>query len=113
MTTILGSEYPKPPEAYHGEPDTRRVIRGRNLDPRPSQKAFNHSPDGFAWGYGGSGPAQLALAILLDMGLDEGDALRLHQEFKNDIIAPLPEHFTLPITKVKLWISRHRLSRGG
>lgn len=27
---------------------------------------FNHSPDGFEWGYGGSGPAQLALAILAD-----------------------------------------------
>lgn len=23
----------------------------------------NHSPDGFEWGYGGSGPAQLALAM--------------------------------------------------
>ena len=26
----------------------------------------NHSPTGFAWGYGGSGPAQLSLAILVD-----------------------------------------------
>lgn len=26
----------------------------------------NHSPDGFNWGYGGSGPSQLALAILID-----------------------------------------------
>ena len=26
----------------------------------------NHSPTGFEWGYGGSGPAQLALAILAD-----------------------------------------------
>jgi hypothetical protein len=25
---------------------------------------MNHSPDGFQWGYGGSGPAQLALGIL-------------------------------------------------
>src|SRR5262245_55620958 len=36
------------------------------LSARRSQAVFNHSPDGFAWGYGGSGPAQLALAILLD-----------------------------------------------
>lgn len=33
---------------------------------RPRHDLFNHSPDGFAWGYGGSGPAQLALAILAD-----------------------------------------------
>lgn len=26
----------------------------------------NHSPDGFEWGYGGSGPAQLALALCID-----------------------------------------------
>lgn len=26
----------------------------------------NHSPTGAEWGYGGSGPAQLALAILSD-----------------------------------------------
>lgn len=26
----------------------------------------SHSPTGFEWGYGGSGPAQLALAILAD-----------------------------------------------
>src|SRR5262249_40617485 len=26
----------------------------------------NHSPTGFEWGYGGSGPAQLALAIIAD-----------------------------------------------
>ena len=27
---------------------------------------FNHSPTGFEWGYGGSGLAQLALAILAE-----------------------------------------------
>jgi hypothetical protein len=27
----------------------------------------NHSPTGFEWGYGGSGPAQLALAICADV----------------------------------------------
>ena len=32
------------------------------LDPRYDLR--NHSPTGFAWGYGGSGPSQLALAIL-------------------------------------------------
>lgn len=35
------------------------------LKPEASQKIINHSPDGFQWGYSGSGPSQLALAILL------------------------------------------------
>jgi hypothetical protein len=62
-----------------------------DLSPKPSQKLFNHSPDGFQWGYGGSGPAQLALAILLDYLGDKDEALRLHQPFKWAIIARLPK----------------------
>jgi len=49
----------------------------------------NHSPDGFCWGYGGSGPAQLALAILADC-IDDEKALKYYQEFKADVIARLP-----------------------
>jgi hypothetical protein len=47
----------------------------------------NHSPTGFAWGYGGSGPAQLALAILADAIVDDGRALRLYQDFKFRTVA--------------------------
>lgn len=56
-----------------------------------SQAVWNHSPDGFNWGYGGSGPAQLALAILLSAGLDDARAVRLHQQFKWDFIGALPQ----------------------
>lgn len=42
-------------------------IDGVRLDPAPSLKHVRHSPDGFEWGYGGSGPAQLAFAILLHL----------------------------------------------
>ena len=47
----------------------------------------NHSPAGLEWGYLGSGPAQLALALLADY-LDDGDeAVKLHQDFKRTCIA--------------------------
>lgn len=49
----------------------------------------NHSPTGFEWGYGGSGPAQLALAILADALGDDNAALRLHQRFKFKVIGAL------------------------
>lgn len=49
----------------------------------------NHSPTGFSWGYGGSGPAQLALALLAD-AIDDNTARRHYQEFKSGIIARLP-----------------------
>ncbi len=52
---------------------------------------FNHSPTGLEWGYQGSGPAQLALALLADY-LDDGDeAVQLHQDFKRTCIAHLAE----------------------
>ena len=49
-------------------PGSARVFveRGDELDPRFDLR--NHSPDGFEWGYYGSGPAQLALALLCDYG---------------------------------------------
>ena len=48
----------------------------------------NHSPTGPAWGYGGSGPAQLALAILLVVA-DEATAERFYQQSKWSAIAPI------------------------
>jgi hypothetical protein len=54
---------------------------------------WNHSPTGFAWGYQGSGPAQLALAILAHFfgpGREQL-ATRLHQPFKRAFVAQLPQ----------------------
>ena len=61
---------------------------GRALDPRFDLR--KHSPDGFEWNYGGSGPAQLALAILADHLADDRQALDLYQRFKWAVIAGLP-----------------------
>lgn len=49
-----------------------------------------HSPTGFEWSYGGSGPAQLALALLGDALQEDEAALRLHQSFKWEVVAILP-----------------------
>lgn len=56
--------------------------RLRSLTPKASQALFNHSPTGFAYGYGGSGPAQLALALLYDVLGDKVLALSSYQFFK-------------------------------
>ena len=66
-------------------------LNGSYLDPAPSQKVYNHSPDGFMWGYGGSGPAQLALAVLLEATKDRAITILNYQKFKNDVIANLPQ----------------------
>ncbi|MBA7611028.1 hypothetical protein ES703_18244 [subsurface metagenome] len=72
-----------------GEYETERVwLDGKRLYPGKSQRVWNHSPDGFNWGYEGSGPAQLALAVLLEL-VPQDRAVDLHQEFKRDVIAAL------------------------
>ena len=51
---------------------------------------FPYSPNGFGWGDPGSGPAQLALAILADhLPSDENRALAQHQRFKERVIGRL------------------------
>jgi len=69
-----------------GEAKTRRVwLDDKELTPDASQVYRNHSPDGFSWGYGGSGCAQLALAVMLEV---KGEAFG-YQEFKWKEIATL------------------------
>lgn len=64
------------------------TVDGELLNPRLDLR--NHSPTGFDWGYCGSGPAQLALAILADHFDTSDEALELYQRFKWAVIAALP-----------------------
>ena len=77
---------------YQGIRQGRAVdvtVNGCRLNPRFD--LWNHSPTGFEWGYGGSGPAQLALALLADHLRDDDAAVSLHQDFKFAVVARLPK----------------------
>ena len=63
------------------------TVDGRPLNPRLD--LWNHSPTGFEWGYGGSGPAQLALALLAEHFDDDDQALSHYQSFKRQVVAGL------------------------
>ncbi len=64
---------------------------GKKTYPLPKcQDIVNHSPTGFCWGYGGSGPAQLSLAILVDhFNGNKLKAVAFYQLFKQDVVARL------------------------
>jgi hypothetical protein len=64
------------------------TVDGQPLNPRLD--LWNHSPTGFEWGYAGSGPAQLALALLADCLSDDQEAVEWHQDFKSAAVAGLP-----------------------
>jgi hypothetical protein len=86
---------------------------GEVLSPTRSQKVWNHSPDGFGWGYGGSSPAQLALAILLEE-TDEATAMRLHQRFKWQVIAALNQNegWELTSERIQKWLEVAKVTKG-
>ena len=86
------------------------MVDGQPLNPRLD--LWNHSPTGFEWGYGGSGPAQLALALLADHLSDDEEAVRLHQEFKRSIVAGLPFRiWTLTSLDIQRAVERLRSRR--
>jgi len=88
---------------YEGRREGHAVVvtgDGRPLNPRLD--LWNHSPTGFEWGYGGSGPAQLALALLADHLADDDQAVRLHQSFKFAVVVKLPKTgWTLTSDQIK------------
>lgn len=83
------------------------VSGGKRASLKPRADLWNHSPTGFEWGYGGSGPAQLALALLADHldGKDE-DAVAMHQEFKFGVVARLDKDtWTLTTANIDHWLT--------
>jgi hypothetical protein len=81
--------YGKTTKVYRGFRDphgnAKVTVNGKPLNPRFDLE--NHSPTGFEWGYGGSGPAQLALALLADALRSGKKARKLHQRFKRKVTA--------------------------
>jgi Family of unknown function (DUF6166) len=63
------------------------------FDVGPSLEVRMHSPTGFAWGFEGSGPAQLSLAILLEelvpLGFSVIGVCAYYQDYKREVIARL------------------------
>lgn len=92
----------KPHKVYEGVRDSNGSVRvtvgtmnadgvivgKRDLDLRLDLR--NHSPTGFEWGYGGSGPSQLALALLVDALGDPERAKENYQHYKWQFVATFP-----------------------
>jgi len=81
----------KRPQTFFPASVYRITDAGERIPLEPRFDLANHSPTGFEWGYGGSGPAQLALAILADHLRDDERALRLYQMFKAKVIAVIDQ----------------------
>lgn len=109
-------------------PVIRPGTEGKIVDQLPRanvpRSVVRHSPDGYEWGYPGSGPADLSLNILsayVPPGSDglppvkchygecSATANRLYQEFKRDVISNIPhEGGHIPAALIVAWLERHR-----
>ena len=83
------------------------TVNGRPLNPRFD--LWNHRPTGFEWGYGGSGPAQLALGLLANHLDKDDEAVALHQDFKRTVITGLPHcHWTFTTQQIQCAVAALR-----
>ncbi|MCP4878279.1 MAG: hypothetical protein GY896_22735 [Gammaproteobacteria bacterium] len=74
---------------FHGENASILVVDSETGKTRKLGFAggkARHSPDGFSWGYAGSGPAELARAIIADVSNDPDPHPALYQAFKNEFL---------------------------
>lgn len=93
----------------NGQADVYVLEADRSI--RDLRHVVRHSLNGFEWGYGGSGPADLALSILCDL-IPEHEAESLYQQFKWDVIARLPRAgAVISAADVLEWVERQRERR--
>lgn len=71
------------------------------ITPAKSLKIRNHASE-FNWGYSGSGPAQLSLAICLEL-FGPTRAQKVYQDFKRSFIAPQKQTDTLDVELDLMW----------
>jgi hypothetical protein len=86
---------------YRGERSTHgavvwREVKGERDELPLRLDLWNPSPSGPEWGYAGSGPTQLALALLADAVGDDERAVVLHQFFKEKVVCGLPREGFMP-----------------
>ena len=75
------------------------------LSLRKSSQVVDHNPTGFQWGYGGSGPAQLAAAILYEITDNPELTRTYYQLFKFDHVAKWDGvTFEISEDEVRTWL---------
>lgn len=97
----------RPSPSYQIWRDEKRIVHCTNPEGNKLKPIPVHSPTGFEFGYGGSGPAELSLCILTDcLGREEAD--RYYQTFKWDKIAKISaevgERFIITAEEIDGWL---------
>ena len=101
-------------QGWRPTPQTTAVVFSTIEYPNPSTVVFTekfqplphivrHSPDGFEWGYGGSGPTDLALAILTHH-MGQAPDTGMVRDFTRHFVANFPADWSLSNAVIDAWI---------
>ena len=96
-----------------------KIYKGRRLFPEegtvsnvvvtvnsePLKHRIYHSPDGFNWGYGGSGPADLARSILWDF-IGAEPTPGLYQDFKFHFVSGWKDKWEITSEEIQNWLDK-------
>jgi hypothetical protein len=86
---------------------------GKEPRPLPLRHDLRRHSDEFNWGYGGSGPAQLALALAADVLGDDEAAQDVYQRLKFRVVGRLAEDgWTLSEQQLRQAIREIEADRG-
>jgi hypothetical protein len=103
---------------YRGEPGGKVKVILPSGRSRPLRHILLDSPTGFAWGYEGSGPADLAMSLLCDVLGERPSKRQLiygqfkayphHQDFERQIVAKwnLSDGFQINGKEVIDWLKK-------
>ncbi len=80
-----------------------KTYNRNNLPPH----MVKHSPTGMSWGYGGSGPSDLARSILCDI-TTELVANRNYQAFKREFVEKWTEGWQITEEEVRAWLDKRK-----
>jgi len=94
---VIGTRTDDGPEVYL----IPRSGDKEDLDPRHD---LLHAAPFFEWGYRGSGPRQLALALLAAAKNDHA-ALELHLDYHRSVTSELPEEWVLRHAEITAWLT--------
>lgn len=72
---------------------------------KPLKHREYHSPTGFEWGYGGSGPSDLARSILADVSGHIPSPVLYHR-FKRDFVAGWGSEWEISSVAIQSWLRR-------
>jgi len=70
---------------------------------KPLKHEAKHSPTGYEWGYLGSGPADLALSILMDCTGSRIASERMYHKFKQDFVAGFKTSWCISEDEIERW----------